>query len=359
MHHTRSTASLLTVMCLLLASACGGYTPTPIHPSDDPNYNPGGVKRTGMKDDPPLALTLRSGDTVTVRTISNESFTYDGLIVDSEGKVHVPTAGAIVVADLTPAQAERRLEEVLQKYDRFVRVSVLVTAWGGHYATVLGAVVNEGTFMLTPGIRVAELLAQAGGPLRSSQTDVGVQYIADLDAGALVRDGKTLPVSIRKALQGVQGHNVLVHPGDQLFLPAALGTRITVLGMIGRGGAMLPYRTGMRLTEALASSGGLTIDSDDDDVRVVRGPLENPTVYVSSLEDLVEGYGTDVELAPGDIVFVGTHWSAKMGEVLQRIAPLLNVIQTGINTALLINTINQNNQQQPAPAAAPAAADGG
>ena len=77
------------------------------------------------------------GDTIEVIASSTDSTTYPGLLVDGEGKVHVPIAGAIQVSGLSPQLAERKIEEALQKFDRFVRVSVLVTAQGGHYATVL------------------------------------------------------------------------------------------------------------------------------------------------------------------------------------------------------------------------------
>ena len=337
----------LTLGCLLSLSACGNkHTLAPLHPSDDPEFQAGGVARVGMPDDPPLEMRLRPGDTLTVRTTSNENNEYQGLVIDSASKVHVPMAGAVVVGGLTPAEAEKRLEGVLQKYDRFVSVSVLVTGWGGHYATVLGAVVQEGTVALTPGMRMAELLARAGGPLRSSDADTGVQYVADLDSSSVVRDGKTLPISIRKALQGVPGHNVLVHPGDTIYLPAGLGSRVAVLGDIARGGAMLPFRDGMRLSEALASTGGMTLDADENDIRVIRGPLERPKVYVTSFEAVVEGDGSDIELARGDIVFVTKHWAGTLGNALARIGPAIQLLNTGVNTALLINNLQQARQTQ-------------
>lgn len=322
---------------------CGRFKAPPTYPVDDPEYQPGGVSRDGLVSDPPVPLVILPGDTLTLRTMSSETHEYQGLVVDGEGKVHVPISGPVQVSGLAPAQAERKIEEVLQKLDRFVRVSVIITGWGGHTATVIGAVVSEGQKQLSPGMRLAELVAVSGGPLRSgSSSESGggeLSYAADLESARLVRNGSALPVSVRLALAGDPKHNVLVHPGDQLFVPAGLGSRIAVLGTTGSGGVMLNYRPGMRVTEALASAGGFTIDSDDEDIRVVRGPLDKPIVYQYDFDALVSGKGGDIELAPGDVVFVTDHWVANMGEVIDRVSPLLAIVVSGLNTYFVIRTL--------------------
>jgi polysaccharide export outer membrane protein len=322
---------------------CGRFKAPPTFPVDDPDYQPGGVSRDGLVSDPPVSLVILPGDTLTLRTMSSETHEYQGLVVDGEGKVHVPISGPVQVSGLAPAQAERKIEEVLQKLDRFVRVSVIITGWGGHTATVIGAVVSEGQKQLSPGMRLAELVAVSGGPLRSGSSSEGgggeLSYAADLESARLVRNGSALPVSVRLALAGDPKHNVLVHPGDQLFVPAGLGSRIAVLGTTGSGGVMLNYRPGMRVTEALASAGGFTIDSDDEDIRVVRGPLDKPIVYRYDFDALVSGKGGDIELAPGDVVFVTDHWVANMGEVIDRVSPLLAIVVSGLNTYFVIRTL--------------------
>ena len=339
----RTLASVCSVALLGALTGCGNYKPPPTYPSDDPAYQPGGIARDGLVSDPPVPLVILPGDTVSVRTLSSESFNYDGLVVDGEGKVHVPLAGPVQVGGLAPAQAERKLEGVLQKLDRFVRVNVIITGWGGHVATVIGAVNSEGSKQLTPGMRLAELMAASGGPLKTSSESGELSYAADLESARLVRNGTPLPVSVRLALQGDTKHNVLVHPGDQLFVPPGLGSRIAVLGTIGTGGLMLNYRPGMRVTEALASAGGLTIDSDYRDVRVIRGPLDKPLVYQYDLYDYVDGEGGDIELAPGDGVWVNDHWVADFGEFINRISPLLSIAVSALNTYLLIRTLNEDN----------------
>ncbi len=343
--HLTYSAHFARFSLVLLAVVSVGCRPSfpkpPTYPTEDQAYKPGGVARDGVENDLPVPLTLLPGDTIEVIASSTDSSTYPGLVIDGEGKVHVPIAGAIQVSGLSPQQAERKIEEALQRFDRFVRVSVLLTAQGGHYATVIGAVGQEGQVFLSPGMRVAELIAAAGGPLRLTQESGEMSYVGDLDAARLVRNSVPLPINIRLALAGDPRHNVMVHPTDQLFVPPGLGSRIAILGVqtTGTGGAMVTYRPGLRLTEALATAGGFNINTDLKDIRVLRGPIKKPLLYRFDFEQLFAGKASDVELAPGDVVYVSEHWSATMGEVINRVVPLLNVLVSGINTYFLVENL--------------------
>jgi polysaccharide export outer membrane protein len=339
----RSLIGTLTTLAFSAATVgCSSFATPPTYPHEDPAYKRQEIIPPGVDSDPPVTLELMPGDTITVRAVSNETTAYDGLMVDSEGKVHVPGVGGIQVAGLAPHLAERTIEGMLQKQDRFVRVNVLVTAWGGHYATVIGAVMSEGTKTVTPGMRLSELMSAAGGQQRSTGGVAATTVMADLDGARLIRNGKEVPVSVRLAQSGDPRHNVLVRAGDQLFVPAGLGNRIAVLGIATTNSNLQAYHHGMRLTEALAAS-GLTIDAAPRDIRIIRGPLKNPLVYEYNLKRYVAGKSGDVELAPGDVVYVSRHWSATMGEVVGRISPLLALIVSGFSTYGVIQLARRNN----------------
>jgi polysaccharide export outer membrane protein len=219
---------------------------------------------------------------------------------------------------------------MMQKVDRFVRVNVLVTDWGGHFATVIGAVVQEGTKTLSPGMRLAELIAAAGGPIRTTESTV--TYFADLDGARLVRDGQVVPVNLRVALLGDPRHNVFIHAGDQLFVPPGLDNRVAVFGNDqDRHGAMLVFRPGMRLTEALSTGGGLNKTSDEEDIRIIRGSLKKPIVYRFDVDAMVSGKAGDIELAPGDVVYVTRHWSSVFNDVMQTLSPLITAGLSAVN----------------------------
>jgi polysaccharide export outer membrane protein len=264
------------------------------------------------------------GDVVDVRAQSDDVVTYEDLIVDEEGAIEVPLAGAVRVGGLDLTQAAQRVQEALQQFDRVVRVSLRAAELAGHRATVLGAVADPGVHGVLPGMRLAELVALSDGEHTGLEEDMEHVVLADWDGARLMRGGRALPVDVSRAIQGETRHNVRVRPGDLLYVPPRRGERVSVLGNVGTP-RVIDYRDELRLSEALALAGGITLDGDDGDIRVIRGSLAEPRVYEANFDDLMEGEATDVELAPGDVVFVTTHWIADVGEVLDRLAPLLTL----------------------------------
>ena len=318
----RVTAVLLSFMLL---SACmrNRLPQAPTHPEDDPAFTaPEVIRPRGLDSDPPAALQLLPGDVVQLTTVSAKTETYEGLIVDAMGQLHVPLAGDIQVGGKTLSRAEKAVERGLQRYDRFVRVNLVISALDGHMATVVGAAQNPGRFKVSPGMRLADLLALAGGPALA-QADLIPTLLGNLDLARLVRGNETVPVSLQLARRGDPRHNVRLQPGDQLFIPPVTDELIMVLGEVGKP-QPVAYREGLRLTEVLARAGSVnTARGDRKDIRIIRGPLDEPRVYTTSIKALSAGDSKDILLVPGDIVYVSRAWYASTGDVLNAVAPLL------------------------------------
>lgn len=276
----------------------------------------------GVEDDPPEPLRLMPGDLVQLTTVSAQTNEYPGLIVDAMGNVHVPLAGDVEVGGKTLTEGERAIEVAMRRYDRFVRANLIITEPQGHTASVLGAVTAPGRLPVPPGTRVSDLLAAAGGPVTvdgEAQTVLG-----NLEFARLMRGGETVPIDVQLAVKGDPKHNIRVRPGDQLYVPPGTDKLIMVIGEVNEP-QPIAYRTGMRLTEALARTGGLTDRGDRNDIRIVRGPLRAPRMYTATIKALVNGAATDVVLAPGDIVYVTKAWYASTADVLNAISPIISI----------------------------------
>lgn len=327
--------SVLARPCLAswgLFAALAACTPTfpraPTLPSDGDGFGRAqSLVPQGLSEDPPLPLQLYPGDVFTMVLQSAERDEQPNLLVDERGIVHVPLAGDVPVAGVPLSEAEQRLQTALRQFDRTVRVSILLTDPAGHVATVIGAVQEPGRVPVTPGMRLADLLAAAGGPARSEEQAVGFSG-ADLGAARLVRDGEALPVSVNLALTGDPRHNVRIRPGDILYVPADLQRLVTVLGQV-ESSQVMQHRPGMRITQALALAGGVTRDGNWGDVRVIRGDSERPRVYQASVADIVDGRAPDVVLAPGDIVYVASAGHADLRDVMNSISAFVSLATTG------------------------------
>jgi polysaccharide export outer membrane protein len=321
----RRGTALFVAITLVSACARNRYTQAPTVPSDDPAFSaPEVIVPRGIESDPPEALALLAGDVVQLTTVSAKTETFDGLIVDATGRLHVPLAGDIDVGGKTLTQAEKAIEQGLRRYDRFVRVNLIISRLDGHTAAVVGAVETPGRFEARPGMRLADLLALSGGASVAEVHQVPT-LTGSLELARLVRDGKTVPVSLLLARQGDPKHNIRIRPGDQLYVPPVTDRMIMVLGEVAIPQPMA-YRTGLRLTEVLARAGGIVSERGDrKDIRIIRGSLREPQVYTTNLKALMGGKATDVVLAPGDIVYVTKAWYASAADVLNALSPILSL----------------------------------
>lgn len=332
--------ALLASMLTTTAGCYPNLPHTPTLPSEDPDFQEVERSAPGLDEDPVQPLTLYPGDVITIRLISDTTEAHAGLVVDEAGIVRVPLAGDVEVGGTPLSVAEGRLEQALREYDRTVRVSVVMEDPNGHLASVVGAVASPGRFQIEPGMRVADLIAAAGGASRSEQDGIAISS-ADLGAARLSRNGEVLPISVEQALTGDLRHNVHVRPGDTLYVPADVQRLITVLGQVGSPRVMA-HRNGMRLTHALALAGGVQRTGNWGDVRVIRGEAEHPRVYTTSVADIVDGRTHDVVLAPGDIVYVASAGHADFADVFGSIASALSLPLTALSVSLPIIISQQN-----------------
>ena len=74
----------------------------------------------------------------------------------------------------------------------------------------------------------------------------------------------------------------------------------------------------------MARAGGIdTARGDRKDIRIVRGPLREPQIYTTNYKAMTDGEATDVQLAPGDIVYVTKAWYASTSDVLNSLSPII------------------------------------
>jgi polysaccharide export outer membrane protein len=302
-------------VCVALAG-CASLPPPPV-PSDPITY-----VATGLQADPAPAFLLRPGDGVRVDGQTESGPQSWEAILDAQGMVLFSGIGSANLGGLSLAQAESRVLALIRQRDRLATVTLFATATAGQRATVLGAVANQGSVPVAPNMRVAELIADSGGVLSSPDPVTSAPLsLADLERATLTRSGRQLPISVARAMLGDPRHNVFVHAGDHLFVPRREHGSVSIFGQVGAPGVFV-HRSGLRMTEALALAGGITTGGDKSDIRLLRGPVEEPAVYRADLAAIVDGDGPDVSLQAGDVLFVTDDPIEDVGEVFGLLMPL-------------------------------------
>lgn len=339
--------SKLTAVCAIVVacSACASLPLAPRHPLDDKAFAaPILAKRTGVPDDRPPALVLLPGDRVNIELQSATTQQLPNVLVEPAGTVHLPLAGDVEVRGLGLVAAEAKLKEALKRYDTLIHVTLTINNLDGHKVAVAGAVRTPGVIPLQPAARLADTILAAGGTIVNV---VNGQMVSgsDLRTARLTREGTEMPIDFEKAMAGDPLHNIYMRAGDQVYIPSERGLTISVMGQTN--GTVVQWAPGVRLTQVLAMSGGIQVGGDKSDIRIIRGPIDATRVYQTSVRDMIDGEAHDVELYPGDVVYVTDHWIEDFGEFMGALSPLFSLSFSAIALAILINNSDRTTVATP------------
>jgi protein involved in polysaccharide export with SLBB domain len=212
----------------------------------------GGRSAVGPRDTPidlPVGpdYVLGSGDGLTVSLSGgvSQSFTR---IVDREGKIVLPEAGAIVVTGLTLQHAQTMIEEALKPQYRNVHVDVTIARLRTVRIYVVGDVQRPGAYDLNSLSTPLNALYAAGGP-----TSVGsLRILRHMRGSQLIREVDLYQF----LLHGTRMDDERLEAGDTLLVPPA-GPQVAVHGMVKRP-AIYELKGSATLAEVLDDAGGAT-----------------------------------------------------------------------------------------------------
>lgn len=89
------------------------------------------------------------------------------------------------------------------------------------------------------------------------------------------------------------------------------------------------------LFEVLAQSGGLPEDAKADRIKLIRGDLKNPDVYLIDLSTLVGMQNANMVMQANDIIYIETR-KGYVRKVLIEIAPYVGILATITSTIAII-----------------------
>lgn len=166
----------------------------------------------GAPDAPTLA-PLETGykiapmDTVAIKVFKSEDISGD-YQVDLAGNISLPLVGEVPAANLTTAQLDERLTQILgQKYFEHPDVSVGVKASTRRSVTVDGAVKQAGTFPLGGPTSLMQAVALAGG----TSEDANARRVAIFRSIGGQRQAAAFDLA---AIRHGQAKDPEIYPGD-------------------------------------------------------------------------------------------------------------------------------------------------
>jgi polysaccharide biosynthesis/export protein len=301
---------------LLWLAAAGCQTAPPRGPLPMP-FNPAIVASYAVTNriDPAWLLppsepfTLGPGDRVEIE-LMGEVASKVNTVVGPDGKLYFDLLPGLDVWGLTLAQTKVLIEK---QYSQYVReppkVVVILREVASRHVWILGRVQAPGVYPMTAPTTLLEAIAMAGGTMSLTsyrdQEAAGVgEELADLKRSFVVRQGKCLPVNFgRLLLDGDLSQNIYLEPDDFIYFPSEAARDVYVLGAVTEP-RLVAYHEGLTVAGAVAGAYGTLKGAYLSHVAVVSGALTQPQLKVVDLKNVLRGEATDVNLQPGDIVYV-------------------------------------------------------
>ncbi|MES2684959.1 MAG: polysaccharide biosynthesis/export family protein [Pseudomonadota bacterium] len=200
-------------------------------------------------------------------------------LVAADGSIHLPFAGRVMVAGLSPIAVEQKLTEALAGKASRPQVVVHVRNLSGT-VTVVGDVAAGARVPLTSkGERVLDVLAAAGG-VRAPSYETRIQ---------LTRGTASLSQPLLRLLQD-PAENIYLQAGD-LIAATRQAQSFTAFGATGRNAQIEFGAETISLIEAVAKTGGLLDNRADP--RGVYLFRSEPRAVVASLQGQAAAAGDE------------------------------------------------------------------
>ena len=249
------------------------------------------------------SLVLGPGDLISVH-VFREADLDTKLRVKDAGTISLPLIGAVPVAGLAAPDAAARIAERYSagNFLNHPQVSILIEESAMRQVAVLGEVAHPGTVSLSSSRSLLDVLAEAGGLLKTA------------DRHVTIRRPDAPPITVlvpNDAAADLASAKLLVSPGDTVLVPRA--GIVYVLGDVGRpGGYLMQDDAQLSLLQALALAAGATRTASESSARLIRKRNGVTTELPLHLKAVEHGKLPDLALQNDDIVYIPFSFSKNL-----------------------------------------------
>lgn len=242
------------------------------------------------------------------------------LTVSAQGIINAPFVGPLHVKGLSIRQLELAIAEPLAK-DYFVnpQVNIRVKEYHSLHYYISGAIKSPGMYEMSSNTSLMELLAKAGGvlPERGNVAYVLRESMDKIQGDEKIEDfvlsKDPIKIDLKRLLDlGDMSFNIMLEPGDVIYIPLEktldlAESKIYVEGEVKKPG-VYNFQVGLTAMNACIMAGGFDKFAAPNRTKIIRKNKENQDIIKINLDDVREGKISDIELKPGDRIYVPETW---------------------------------------------------
>ena len=269
--------------------------------------------------EPPIdeEYTLGAGDELSIQYPGRPELASKD-VIGPDGRITLPIAGPIEVANLTREEAAHKISVALSAYYTNLTATVEVMKYGSNHVTLLGDVKSPGLINFEQIPTLLEVLSKGGIETRPDG-NLPEQCV-------IYRGEQVLWVDLQELLStGSPLADLRLRRNDVIFVPAISTRSVTVMGQVQHPGQIV-LKHNSTLTSILGEAGGVSDTAGNNpELQIVHRSKGGSTQYVHFKDLLRPTGGMEISLYSGDVIYVPKSGLSRMGFVMQQLAPFLSL----------------------------------
>ncbi|WP_263360080.1 polysaccharide biosynthesis/export family protein [Acidicapsa ligni] len=270
---------------------------------------------------------LGAGDVISLDFPGRPELDVKQMAVGPDGRITLPLAGAIHVADLSRTGAAKAITDSLATYYTDLSVTVSIDKYSSNRVRVMGYVQHPGEIYFEDTPTLLDAIGRAGlipGAVTKDGAPVSGNNIPET---CMIYRGNhdVVTVELRTALTTGSGlADMRLRRNDIVYVPSPKESFVSVLGQVARPGtvALTPATT---LVSVLAEAGCCTDAAGGIKVHIIQ-PSTGQDIVVQYKQLMTLGGVQEYKLHSGDVILIPKSAFYKATDVLQRISPVATMV---------------------------------
>jgi len=160
---------------------------------------------------------IEAGDVINVNVFPAQEFSKE-VTVQPDGTIEIPMLGSMRAQGMKPGELEKVLTAKFSKYVSNPAITLNVRKFSSSRVAAIGQVLNPGYYEYREGMRLLDLLAQAGGH-QDYARNARVRIFRKVKGEGDKLTEQVIQADLAKVLHRDKGKNVLLASGDIVYIP--------------------------------------------------------------------------------------------------------------------------------------------
>ena len=243
--------------------------------------------------------------------------------VGPDGRITLPLAGSIALADKTRDEAAAAILAAMSTYYPNLTITVGVEKYVSNRILLLGAVEHPGVILFDSPPTLLEVISRGGLPSNASFSQTKASVIPEHCAIYRGPD-RVMWIDLKALLDsGSPLADLRLRRDDIVYVPSTSDRYISVLGQVQHPGA-IQLETNSTLAKLVAEAGGLTDAAGNNPQIRIISPAQGTTRTIA-FKSLLSPAASDLSLKPGDVVFVPKSGFNQVSYALEKVSPVISI----------------------------------